>query len=149
MYRLIPHIYVSSVPFCKYHATLEKTTNNCGSFRAKFSDLFTSIYPCSVVIFIKNLLAMQTDSYTYGCILLTVMNITLYNKNTIDRYDCKMFSLIWKCIALFLMIILFISIIWKIELTRKYFCYYLTIHFFKCLYYLLLFQFILLVIQII
>jgi hypothetical protein len=35
---------------------------NCETFHAEFGNLFTSAYPNSAV-FVKNLLAMQTDSY--------------------------------------------------------------------------------------
>jgi hypothetical protein len=48
--------------WAKKEATLEKTTNNCESFHAKFGNLFTSEHP-NITVFVKNLLAMQTDSY--------------------------------------------------------------------------------------
>lgn len=39
-----------------------KLTNHCESFHAKISDLFTSAHP-HIVVFIKNILVIQTDSY--------------------------------------------------------------------------------------
>lgn len=48
--------------WAKKEATLERTTNNCESFNTKFGELFTSTRP-NIAIFIKQLLAIQTDSY--------------------------------------------------------------------------------------
>jgi len=48
--------------WAKKEATLERTTNNCEYFHAKFRNLFTSAHP-NIVVFIKNVLAMQTGSY--------------------------------------------------------------------------------------
>jgi hypothetical protein len=53
--------FLSSI-WTKKEATLERTTNDCKSFYAKFGNLFTLEHP-NVAVFIKNLLAMQTDSY--------------------------------------------------------------------------------------
>jgi len=39
-----------------------KRTDDCESFRDKFGDLFTSVHP-KISVFMKNVLAMQTDSY--------------------------------------------------------------------------------------
>jgi hypothetical protein len=46
----------------KREATLEITTNNCESFHVKFGNLFTPEHP-NTAVFIKNVLAMQTDSH--------------------------------------------------------------------------------------
>jgi len=76
---------------------------NCESFHAKFGDLFTSAHP-NIAVFIKNLLAMQTDSYIRmnsannnesriiinqqkNNMLLTNKKIELYNNNQINRYN--------------------------------------------------------------
>jgi len=89
--------------WAKKEATLERTTNNCESFHAKFGDLFTSAHP-NIAVFIKNLLAMQTDSYIkmnsannnksriIRCkqknnIQFISKKIELYNNNQIDRYS--------------------------------------------------------------
>lgn len=89
--------------WAKKEATLERTTNNCESFHAKFGDLFTSAHP-NIAVFIKNLLAMQTDSYIRmnsannnesriirskqkNNIQFINKKIELYNNNQIDRYS--------------------------------------------------------------
>jgi len=89
--------------WAKKEATLERTTNNCESFHAKFGDLFTSAHP-NIAVFIKNVLAMQTDSYIRmnsannnesriirskqkNNIQFINKKIELYNNNQIDRYS--------------------------------------------------------------
>lgn len=48
--------------YCEKKVTTERSTNNCEFFHTKFGELFTSTHP-NILNFIKNVLALQTDSY--------------------------------------------------------------------------------------
>jgi hypothetical protein len=56
----------------KKEATLERTTNNCESFYAKFGNLFISAHP-NIAVFIKNLLGRWI--LTYEWILLIIIKV--------------------------------------------------------------------------